>query len=176
MGRLQRTKGKVFERWVAQQFREAYPFLDGVRRSQQGAGAEQSDVTGVPGLWIECQDAARPTPLAKLVQAERDVAEAKLQGILPIAVVHRAGSSRTSTTVTLRAGAFPRLYGKGGCLEKWRTPPVTIGLSDFLNLAQTYVVLCLSRDDDDRSPKSAGAPGATPQGRGARRDRKETNR
>lgn len=45
------VKGKVFERWVAQQLREAFP---DVHRGQQGDGARDSDVV-VPGYWIECK-------------------------------------------------------------------------------------------------------------------------
>lgn len=101
MGKVSRDKGKTFERWVAAQFREAYPFLSSVRRSQQGGGAEQSDVAGVPGLWIECRDGVADMSRAKLEQAEGDVYRAQSSAI-PIAVCHRARAPMDSTQVHLR--------------------------------------------------------------------------
>ena len=138
MGKMQRVKGKVFERKVAKLFREAYPFLDSVRRSQQGGGAEQSDVTGVPGLWIECQDARSPTPWAKLKQAIGDSIAAEERGEdarVPIAVTHRTGSR--SVEVMLMLESLCAMQGQH--LEYASHTPVTLSLDDFFALARSYV-------------------------------------
>jgi hypothetical protein len=77
MGKLSRTKGKVFERRVASALRAQWPDAE-IRRSSQAERAYEADVfaRGAPvleRLWMELQDARNPTPLAKLEQAERDV-------------------------------------------------------------------------------------------------------
>ena len=148
MGKTSRTKGKTFERWVAAQFREAYPWLDGVRRSQQGGGAEQSDVTGVPGLWIECRDGVADLSRTKLEQAEGDVYRAQSSAI-PIAVCHRARAPMDSTQVYLRLSDLLPILG---CNEE----PDNIGavvsmrLVEFLEVARAWVRQGW-RDDDRQS-------------------------
>ena len=137
MGKTSRIKGKTFERWVASQFREAYPFLSNVRRSQQGGGAEQSDVTGVSGLWVECRDGVADMSRAKLEQAEGDVYRAQ-SSALPIAVCHRSRSPMDSTQVHLRLSDL--LVILGGDDERDQVGAVvSIRLVEFLEVARGYV-------------------------------------
>lgn len=137
MGKLSRSKGKVFERWVASQFREAYPYLESVRRSQQGAGAEQSDVTGVPGLWIECRDGVADLGRTKLKQAEGDVYQAQTSA-LPIAVCHRSRSPMDTTEVVLRLCDLIVILGCDVEPDDIGAV-VTIRLVEFLEVAAGYV-------------------------------------
>lgn len=99
-GRANRAKGQRFERWVVGELRQA-GFAD-ARRGLQAAGAVVADVEGVAGWWVECQSAQRPTPLAKLAQAERDRAASGAEGRRPVAVCHRSGAPLEATTVTFR--------------------------------------------------------------------------
>lgn len=96
MGLKSRTKGKVFERQVAAVLRARWPEAL-VRRASQGERADEADVfaTGHPALeklWLELHDAARPHPIDKLYQAERDVLAARKKGgrrRLPVVIWHR---------------------------------------------------------------------------------------
>lgn len=76
-GRLSRNSGRRFEQEVVRELKRLLPqYADRIRRASQTHKAHESDVTGVPGLWIECQFAAKPTPKAKLRQAIADAARA----------------------------------------------------------------------------------------------------
>lgn len=102
MGKLSRTKGKVFERKVAKLLREEFPeFAEDIRRSIQSRAAEESDVTGIPNVWLELQDAAAVTPLLKLLQAEDDRPAATW---FPVAVTHKKGTQ--AIDVTMRQGHY----------------------------------------------------------------------
>lgn len=78
MGRMQREKGKRFERTIADVFRKRWPEAI-VRRASQAERADNPDVfvEGGPAvlaeLWLELQDARAPDPRSKLYQAEADV-------------------------------------------------------------------------------------------------------
>jgi len=148
MGIMQRNKGKRFERLIAKKFREYFPeFAEEIRRSIQSREAEESDVTGLPGFWVECQDAIRPTPLKKLEQAERDIAANKLFGeILPIAITHQKNTKEIY--VTLRMHHLHFIFGHHindyrYCspinLEHGFMPHVSIALNDFLDTAKEYI-------------------------------------
>ena len=146
-GRFSRNKGKTFERRVAIVLREAFPeYAEIIRRSVQSREAEESDVAGLPGCWVECQHAANPTPLKKLEQAEHDVMVAKLYGeILPIAVTHKTRTK--GVFVTLRMHHLDHIFGHH--INDYRyctplaydrnTPPVTISLEDFIVVAKEYI-------------------------------------
>ena len=98
MGLKSRVKGKVFERVVARILREAFPeYAESIRRSDQGHGAADCDVTGLPGLWFECEDAASPNPAGKLAQAIGDAPS----GRMPIAVTHKKGARRIKASLRL---------------------------------------------------------------------------
>ena len=108
MGAMQREKGKRFERDIAARLREVFPAAD-VRRSSQADRAANSDVvvTGDPlleRLWLELQDARDPTPLAKLQQAERDIAVARRTGVnlrMPVVIWHRIRERASQVTTRL---------------------------------------------------------------------------
>ena len=102
MGKMQREKGKRFERQVAEILRGYFPGAT-VHRSSQADRAFASDVV-VEGdapdmaraIWWECQDAREPTPRAKLEQAERDIAGRELlDGIKHAVVVWKKTGGRT---------------------------------------------------------------------------------
>jgi hypothetical protein len=107
MGRMQREKGKRFERAVAAELRKRWPDAV-VRRSSQAERAYQSDVfiEGGPPLlsrlWLELQDARNPTPLAKLEQAERDIATTRRGDALAVVIWHRLGARECNVTMRLR--------------------------------------------------------------------------
>jgi hypothetical protein len=64
-----------------------------VRRSDQGKGAMEPDlvIRGCP-LWLELTHAAKPDPMAKLEQAERDSQMARGQWF-PVAIVKKTHGS-----------------------------------------------------------------------------------
>ena len=149
MGKMQREKGKRFERLIANKLREFFPeHTDEIRRSIQSREAEESDVTGLPGLWVECQDAILPTPLKKLEQAERDVRANNLElSIIPIAVTHQIRAK--AIYVTLRLSHLHYIFGHH--INDYRfnapfmltsstvTPHVAVLLGDFLDIVKEYV-------------------------------------
>lgn len=149
MGKMQRDKGKRFERQIARKLRDFFPtYSETIRRSIQSREAEESDVTGLPGLWIECQDARIPTPLKKLEQAERDVRANKLEAdVIPIAVTHKMRNK--TIHVTLRLSHLHFIFGHH--MNDYRfsapfalesstaTPHVAVLLDDFLEVVKEYV-------------------------------------
>lgn len=142
VSKLSRDKGKVFERKIARILRERFPqHAADVRRSDQGHGAADSDVTGLPWIWVECQDAREPTPVAKLEQAEADLGAATGDAAakIPIAITHKLRSR--SMQVMLRLSSLDRIAS----VAVGETPaslevadvgftPVTLELGDFLDL------------------------------------------
>ena len=104
MGLLSRRKGRAFEQKIARILRATWPDRV-VHRSSQADRAYASDVVvnEVP-IWWECQDAAKPTPRDKLVQAERD---SKGTFYKPMVVWHRSGER--GLNVTMRVSTFLRL-------------------------------------------------------------------
>ncbi len=159
MGKMQREKGKRFERLIANKLREFFPeHSETIRRSIQSREAEESDVTGLPGLWIECQDAILPTPLKKLEQAEGDVRMNKLEAnIIPIAVTHKIRNK--AIHVTLRLSHLHFIFGHH--MNDYRfsapfalesstvTPHVAVLLEDFLDIVKEYVEHVSEKNIDD---------------------------
>jgi len=147
MGKLSRDKGKVFERKIARCLRETFPqHAEEIRRSIQSRQAEESDVTGLPGFWVECQDAITPTPTKKLEQAEHDVRVANLtETIIPVAVTHKIRCK--DIFVTIRLHHLHYIFGHH--INDYRfsapfaferlTPAVLLLFSDFLKIAKEYV-------------------------------------
>jgi hypothetical protein len=107
----QREKGKTFERKIARIIRDRWPEAL-VRRASQAERAHNPDVfvEGGPSilqrLWMELQDSAHPTPIAKLDQAVRDV-EADPRSYnggchrLPVAITHKLGSPAILATMNV---------------------------------------------------------------------------
>jgi hypothetical protein len=83
---MQRRKGKVWERDVAQLFRAAMPGIDARRGHQSRSGSDDADVTGVPFFWIEAKHQKSPHPEAALRQAQEACTDATRW---PIAVLKR---------------------------------------------------------------------------------------
>lgn len=135
MGKFSRDKGKRYERKIARRLRERFPELaDNIRRSIQSREAEESDVTGVPKIWLECQDAAKPTPRAKLLQAIEDVRANNIDAI-PVAITHKTRSK--TDEVTMLADDFYAFFKKAvkakPCVGDIR---VQIDLESFLTLLE----------------------------------------
>jgi hypothetical protein len=149
MGKMQREKGKRFERLIANKLREFFPeHAEIIRRSIQSREAEESDVAGLPGLWVECQDAITPTPLKKLEQAEGDIRMNKLESdIIPIAITHKIRAK--DIIVTLRLSHLHYVFGHHmndyrfnapfALEEATSTPHVSVLLEDFLEVVKEYV-------------------------------------
>lgn len=118
MGKLSRRKGRSFEQLIATCYRETWPAAK-VRRSLQAHKPYEPDVVIEPAsnlpawvtaLWTECQHAQDPTPLDKLAQAERDIAEFNVNrpstvrghARVPIVVWRKHGSSTINLTTRLK--------------------------------------------------------------------------
>jgi nucleotide-binding universal stress UspA family protein len=83
IGKLSRTKGKVFEREVAADLRAIYGAQ--VKRGWQAReGTDAPDVENVP-YWVECKHHQRVNVRAAVKQARDDVKKSKRE--LPILVV-----------------------------------------------------------------------------------------
>ena len=161
MSKMQRDKGKRFERQIARKLKEFFPeHSETIRRSIQSREAEESDVTGLPGLWIECQDARLPTPLKKLEQAERDVRANKLEAtIIPIAITHKIRNK--AILVTLRLSHLHFIFGHH--VNDYRfsapfalesstvTPHVVVLLDDFLDIVREWVLHMSEENKNDPS-------------------------
>jgi hypothetical protein len=159
MGLMQRRKGRAFEQAIARRLRATFPTAT-VRRALQAQRAFNSDVflEGVPDplsrLWLELQDAREPTPLVKLLQAERDVARVGLPRLndplgsrpwIPVVVWHR--TAERTIWATLRSQALhdllavteQRLRGRNNpsclCLPTGLgLVPVTLDFGDLLGI------------------------------------------
>src|SRR5688572_8835659 len=114
MGRLQRVKGKVMERWVATSLRETLPAAT-VRRSIQSQSAWESDVyvTGdapalVKRIWFEVTNSKAPNISEKLAQSTEDAAKAGPDR-LPILVWRRTGSK--TCYVSARLAILGKIMG-----------------------------------------------------------------
>lgn len=143
MGRMQRDKGKKFERRIAIALRERWPDAE-VRRASQADRAWQSDVfvsaNGAPldlaRIWWECQHAAKPTPLAKLKQAELDIASSHCQSDrLAVVVWHRNGDALSH--VTMRLHTLDKLRGR---YRVDSTELITLELGAFLDVIAKHNV------------------------------------
>lgn len=121
-GRSSRRKGHDFEREIADVYRKRWPRAT-VRRSLQAHSPFEPDVVIegdapnlVLSLWTECQASAAPTPLEKLLQAERDVDRWAVKrggdatSRLPVVVWRKTGARMTHAT--LRASTLLYLHGK----------------------------------------------------------------
>ncbi len=143
MGLMQREKGKRFERQIADVLRKRFPWAL-VRRGSQAERADMPDVFIARGegpagvlqrLWLECQDARKPTPFTKLEQAERDVQALTIRAY-PIAVWHRLGE-RTSHA-TMRLGTLRYLLGDQAAMysSHARSEYVTLTLDGLLSILE----------------------------------------
>ena len=150
MGRMQREKGKSFERAIAAKLRERWP-LALVRRASQAERADNPDVFVEGGppvlerLWLELQDARQPTPAAKLAQAERDASAwfARRAGPmdpddyrtenhrLPVVVWHRFAERTINVSTRLWV-----IYELAGVKAMHGSPLVTLDLETFLPMLE----------------------------------------
>ena len=101
MGKMSRTKGHTYERWIAKALRSLFP---DARRGYQsrGGGREQADVVGIPGFHIECKALARVRNgeiWNALRQAESDAAP----GNYPVAMMKQ---NRSKTIVCMSLPTF----------------------------------------------------------------------
>ena len=106
MSAMQRRKGANFERKIVRMLKARLPHAT-IRRGKQSHLADECDVpivgAGDPwdSLWMELQDARRPTPRLKLAQAIADAqkaAERDGKPRLPMVVWHRLGERTIQVT------------------------------------------------------------------------------
>lgn len=97
-----REKGKRGERELAQVLREHG--FDAHRGQQYKGGADSPDVTGLPGIHIECKRVERLDLMSAYEQSFRDAAG----GEIPI-VAHKR--NREPWFVTLALEDFLKIYG-----------------------------------------------------------------
>jgi len=107
MGLMQRNKGKVWERKVAQRFRDVLPGVGIKRGWQTRNGADAPDVD-VPTLWPECKHQRKCSPAAALRQAQTAEGAAG-GGRIPIAVCKDNGQD---PFVVLDFDDFLELFGQ----------------------------------------------------------------
>jgi hypothetical protein len=73
-GRLNRDKGKRFERQVAKDLKKI--FGDHLHRGfQSRAGSDEADIEKIPGVWVECKNWKTPQVRQAMIQAKGDVAK-----------------------------------------------------------------------------------------------------
>mgnify|MGYP001032553649 FL=1 len=106
MGKFSREKGKRGERLFVSLCKENG--FDGVRRSVQYCGktGDAADLTGLPGIHVECKFVERLNVREAMEQATHD-AEESGKGGLPI-VAHK--KSNDGWLVTMRAEDWFRIY------------------------------------------------------------------
>lgn len=137
----QRIKGKAFERKIARMIRARWPGAL-VRRASQAERAHNPDVfiEGGPRilqrLWLELQDSAHATPLAKLAQARRDVETdprvyARGEHRIAVAITHQLGSR--GIVATIRIGDLMDIADPERIHVEDHSV-VTMSLWDFLDL------------------------------------------
>ena len=138
MGLKSRTKGKVFERAIARRLRAVWPDTV-IRRASQAERAHNPDVFVEHGpellklLWLELQDAANPTPAAKLLQAERDAdAHRGERRRWPVVIWHRI--RERTINVSLRVSVLDAL--RGHPWGDFDTTMVTLDLDDLISILQ----------------------------------------
>ena len=101
MGKHSRQKGKRGEREAAAQIAHYWGAV-GARRSVQFCGrAGDADLTGVPGIHVECKRYARIAALDFLEQAEMDATA----GEVPVVLMRE--DCATEWTVMLRVSQAP---------------------------------------------------------------------
>lgn len=138
MSAMQRYKGRAYEQQIARQLRAAFPAAE-VRRSSQADRAGNSDVvvtgSAVLGrLWLELQDARRPTPGAKLTQAERDIARGSPVGRLPVVIWHRIREQGHQVTTRLWVLDVLRFGLERSSHVPFADEVVTLDLEEFIGL------------------------------------------
>lgn len=105
MGKMQREKGKRFERSLAARFRECG--YDARRAAQYcGSSGEAADVIGLPGIHIEAKHVEAMRLYEWMNQAKRDAA-ASGKGKLPV-VFHKKNNAEI--LVTMEIGDWMEIY------------------------------------------------------------------
>jgi hypothetical protein len=88
LGKMQREKGKRFEREAATMFREAMPDVSHeIRRGWQARSGRDAPDVIVPVFWPECKHGIKPNPRAALEQAQSGAPP----GLIPVAIVKDNG-------------------------------------------------------------------------------------
>ncbi len=103
IGKSSRNKGKVGERELAKVLRSFFPMLaSDLKRTQQfcgkGNNGNSSDVTGLPGIHIECKRVEKLNIYDAIAQAVRD---SQGSDNLP-AVFHRKNGKEWLVTMPLK--------------------------------------------------------------------------
>jgi hypothetical protein len=143
MSRMQREKGKRFERRIADDLRRALPSAT-IRRSLQAHRAYEPDVVIegdapelVKRLWLELTDGRAPQPLEKLAQAERD---AQGKGRLEVVVWHRLGERSVWASMRFETLAMLLLSPPRALNTTAWGVVVTLDWADVLDAIGTVIV------------------------------------
>lgn len=83
MGKMQRTKGMVFQRAIARLCRDVLGYKDARSGHQYRGGKEEADIVGVDPWHMELKHGCMPNARRALAQAVRDAKP----GTIPIAVI-----------------------------------------------------------------------------------------
>ena len=108
MGRSSQSKGRTAERELASLLRDKYGFAD-VKAAEPLNYGTVPDLTGLPGVHVECKRCEKTKITEWMAQAERD-AERFKDGV-PV-VFHRR--NRQPWLVTLHLQDFIQIYRRGG--------------------------------------------------------------
>lgn len=126
MSKMQRTKGKVWEREVAGMLREI--FGDRVKRGWQAReGCDAPDIEGVPRQWPECKHHQRVNIAAAMLQAVEESTRAH----------DRMRSTTARESDFWSPYPWPVVYSKSNREE----PLATMRLKDFLALLREWKAL-----------------------------------
>ena len=94
MGKLSRTKGKVFEREVAKAFRAVFPETKRTLTQQRDSG-EAPDIDA-PGYWVEAKH-HRKVPIRKAFEQAVDEVQRAKSNSVPVAVTKDNGKEILAT-------------------------------------------------------------------------------
>ena len=122
MGKMSREKGKRFERFVANLFKD-WGYEAHRTAQYKGNTGQAGDVEGVDGIHIECKAQERMNLYEWIEQAERD-ARAEGKGNFPV-VIHKANNKPILVTMPFPfwIQMFNEWHSVKKLQEKW-------GLSD----------------------------------------------
>lgn len=104
----QKRKGTAWESAVRDWLNARFPGLR-IERIPAGATHDRGDLTGLPGVCIECKSVQR-IDLAGIVDEAVQEAANCGPGTLPLAVIKRRGKGPADAYAVLPLGAFADLY------------------------------------------------------------------
>lgn len=108
MSNPQKRKGTSWESAVRDWLNARFPSLR-VERIPAGATHDRGDLTGLPGIAVECKSVARIDLAAIVTEAEHEAANCGV-GYLPLAVIKRRGRGAADAYAVMPLAAWCALY------------------------------------------------------------------